>query len=1261
MGGIVAAISTFASWVAASGAISAFLVRMAITFATSLLVTRIFGKKPPKPTDNGVRQQIPPATVNSLPIMYGDAYLGGVFVDAALSQDQKVMYYVLALSNISPNGQFSYDQTKFYYGDRLVAFDATDRTKVISLTDGLGNVSTLIKNNLYISLYTSSNTGVITSTNGASAPSVVMSYSATDKKTVPAALAWASSNRQMNNIAFAIVKLVYNADEGITGLLPITFHCSHYLNSTGAAKAGDVWADYLRNVEYGGAVDESLIDTASATALNTYGDELVTFTDSSGNPQTQARYRINGVLDTGTNVLDNIEHILISCDSWMAYNAASGQWSIVINKANTVAMAFNDSNIIDDIKVSAIDINQSINQIEAKFPNSANKDVPDIVYLKTPTGLLFPNEPINKYSISFDLCNNSVQAQYLANRILEQAREDLIVEIKTTYIGIQVNAGDVVSITNSSYGWTNKLFRVMKVNEASLPDGNLGAAFQLNEYNAQVYDDKDITQYQPTPNSDQPSLSYFNDLVAPAVTDQIPNAAVPTFSVSCVLPAVGQVLSVYLYYTNIATPSTTDWNLWGVQTASNAEPFLNGSTLKFNHIGLPTDTYYFAFKVANNIGQSALSATSTAYSWLPNPSSSAVAGTFIPQFSPPTLQVPYTSGAPVFSYITPQLYGSTAGGSVDFVASQTDSDSLFVANTWRIGGSSTTGYGDIVKTNITIANPTDGGFYALWGNPSAMSASPATISVPVRYKAADGTIYQSSTAILQLVYALQGDTGTAGASGNQHAVASLYQWATATPSNPNGNSTFTWATSVNSGYSGGNGWTTTIPSNPATPSIKLWSATKGVSDLATATTTTVDWTTGFAVQDITQNGATGATGTQSASPVVFQWALTIPSSPTGSSTYTWSAGTFTPTPSGWTLTAGTSPTAGYTLWQARVNLIDSASASTTSINWTTSSISAVGYAGSTGASGSSSRLTFARVASNPTPVSGDITTSGSTSFPTSGQSSTTWGFSATWGASDPSPSSTNSLYQSDGIYNPSTGNTVWGTPYISSLKVGSLSAITVNTGGLTVSDYIQAGSAAVSGTSMTGTGMVQNSSGTFAFGNSTKNLSFNGSTLTMNGDLVVTGNLVNNAITSPFQGATYTPQTLPSTTGDNTLSWTPTITAPTAGVLLITQTLVVANRSTSTNYKVQVFAGIDNATYLPAVPIVYLQSSLAYDARMPIGILFPDGLYYTSGSCTVITLTESVDVTAGQTITLTPTIYTNATSTNLCFAGGSYTAILMKK
>jgi hypothetical protein len=1118
---ILAALSYTAAEIA-----TMFVVRFAINFAISMIVSRVFSSSSAnKNVDNGVRQQVPPATTNSIPIVYGDAYLGGAFVDAVLSTDQKTMYYVLAVSQISPDGQFSFDTTKMYWQDQIITFDGTDQTKVISLTDGAGNVQTKISGNLYINLYTSNEAGTITALNGASLPSTVMGGS-----DIAVAQRWPSSGRQMNGLAFAIVKMIYNRDAGTTQMQAITFRASHYLNSSGVAKPGDVWYDYITNEKYGCAMDPSIVDASTATALNAYSDELIAYTPAAGGTATQARYRINGVIDTGQDVLSNLDQIMLSCDSWNQYNAAKGQWAIVINKAESPSFAFNDSNIIGEIRVSAFDISASINEIQAQFPSKLNRDQSDYIYLNTPSGLLFANEPVNKYTISLNMVNDSVQAQYLANRMLEQAREDLIVTFATTYNGIQVDAGDVIEVTNAAYGWSDKLFRVIKVSEASLPDGNLGASFELNEYNAQVYDDKDITAFSAVPNSNLSNPNFFSNLTAPTVTNVNPTATIPHFDVVCGVPATGRVTEITLFYTTVASPSSTDWTVWSVQTLSNSQPFTPSTSIVFSDISLPTSTYYFSFKVANESGASILSATSTGFSWAPNPTTSAVSGTFLATFSPVVMQVPRNSSlVPSFTGLITQLYGTAAGGSIDFVTAQTDSASSFVNNTWRIGGSSTSGNGDISTTNgLVMGSLTDGGTYAQWGIPTAMTSSPATLTVPVRYKSALGVVSQSANAILQFVFVDQGATGTSGTDGNQSAVPTLYQWATTTPSNPSGQSTYTWATATNSSYTGGGGWTTTIPTNPGTSLIQLWTATKPVVAVVGTTTSTISWTSGYTISSVTANGQNGTNGTngtnganglQTARPTVYQWAVTLPSSPTGTSTYTWSSSSFTPTPSGWSTSITSAPSAGYTLWAASVNISDTATATTTTINWTLSSIVASGYAGTNGATGptggtgnqgASARICYTKTTlSSLSPTPSTITTSGSSSFPPNDS----WGTGTVWEATPQSITAGESVYQSDGIYNPATGNTVWNVPYLSALKVGSLSAITANTGNLTVSGTIQSNTAAISGTSMTGSGAVIYSSGSFAVGNSSNNITYNGSQITLNGTVVFPSNINSNNLT----------------------------------------------------------------------------------------------------------------------------------------------------
>jgi hypothetical protein len=198
-------------------------------------------------------------------------------------------------------------------------------------------------------------------------------------------------------------------------------------------------------------------------------------------------------------------------------------------------------------------------------------------------------------------------------------------------------------------------------------------------------------------------------------------------------------------------------------------------------------------------------------------------------------------------------------------------------------------------------------------------------------------------------------------------------------------------------------------------------------------------------------------------------------------------------------------------------LTESATVATTTINWTTASIVAAGYSGTngaTGANGASARIMYARIASNPTPVAGTVSVSGD-NRPTGAQASAVWGasFNVTWYASDPDPASNNSLYQADGIYNGTT--TSWSAPYISSLKVGTLSAITVNTGALTVQNaltmstagYILGGQTAYN----TGTGFFLGYSGAaykFSIGTPTNGLTWNGTDLSITGNsnIQITGN-----------------------------------------------------------------------------------------------------------------------------------------------------------
>jgi hypothetical protein len=319
---------------------------------------------------------------------------------------------------------------------------------------------------------------------------------------------------------------------------------------------------------------------------------------------------------------------------------------------------------------------------------------------------------------------------------------------------------------------------------------------------------------------------------------------------------------------------------------------------------------------------------------------------------------------------------------------------------------------------------------------------------------------QAFTSSVTLAKVTDGASGTSGTSGNQYATAYLYQWAPSTPALPTGTSGYTWSTGVNSTYSASDGWSTTVPANPGTPGLKLYVASTQVTASAGTTSTVVSYSTA-SVQAWTQNGANGTNGTngtngangvQSVNARVYQWAATIPAAPAGSPTYTWSNGNISVIPSGWSSTPGTAPSQGMTLWAAQVFVTDTATATQTTFNWSNSAVVAVGYSGSNGAAGASgaSYVTAYCASSTGTTSTAPAQTTGKTSLPATNDG----GIAGTWAATVPTLSTGQYLYQSDGIYDPSTNKVTWSIPYWSSLKVGSLSAVSANTGRLTVSDVI---------------------------------------------------------------------------------------------------------------------------------------------------------------------------------------------------------------
>jgi hypothetical protein len=549
--------------------VAKFALSAVLSFGVSKLLGNRAGSKAAGAESNGARIQLPPGTNNKLPVTYGTAFLGSATTDAKISTDQKTMWFVQAVTEVPDGATITFNQ--IYYDNKLVTFGTNGA--VASLTNnaqGSPQVDTKVANKIFIYLFPNgSSSGV--NTGGLTANQILSDAS------IPASQRWngpiyttGGQSPTMSNTAFMIIKLIYDEQAGVTGLGTLTAKVTCSITKPGAAIL-----DYMRNERYGCAIPLAQIDTASLTALNTYSDGLINYMDVNGNPATQARYRINGPLDTGIDCLTNLQNLVDACDSWLQYSEITGKWKVVINKAynqSPGALTINDlysvtsSNLVGGIDISPVDLNGTFNQLEVQYPDVNIKDQTNYAYIdlftEYPT-LISANEPINKLIVQNQLVNNFVQAKFIGIRRLLQSREDLIIDLQLDYSGIQLEAGDVIKVTLAEYGWTNKLFRVSAVIEEKFADGSLGAKIQAFEYNDTIYDNNlNITDFIPADNTGLTDPNIISQPPAPIVVPNV-SGTLNFLDVTGNVPNVGLVMSLdfnygfdsntanHLYYTTI--------------------------------------------------------------------------------------------------------------------------------------------------------------------------------------------------------------------------------------------------------------------------------------------------------------------------------------------------------------------------------------------------------------------------------------------------------------------------------------------------------------------------------------------------------------------------------------------------------------------------------------------------------------------------------------------------------------------------------------
>jgi hypothetical protein len=606
--------------IAGSLGLSAFatgIVAFAINMVVSTVISKVFAPSPPslanqEPEPNpGSRAQTPPAGDNKLPVIYGHAWTGGIITDLSITTDNQTLYYVFALSEVTNTETGGTpDEITFgdvYFGGKKCVFDGTDLTKVVLLQDESTGETQDVSGFINIYLYK----------NGSNQPANSSLTAIQVMNETGLTYTW-GGDKLMTNCAFAIIKLKYSQSRNLVGLQATNFELTNARSAP-----GDCFLDYLTSTRYGAAIPVASIDTTSLTALNTYSNATITYTLYGGGTSTTKRFEFNGALDTAQKIMKNIQYMADCADCLVKYNEITGLWGVIVQQPTySVAMDINDSNMIGAITVSPIDISNSFNIIETKFPDGTQQDTFnaatfDLAIINP--SLMFPNEPVNKQSVSLYLTNNSVTAQYIANRMLEAAREDLQIQCEINYIGLELEAGDIVSVTNANYGWSVKLFRITKVVERFGDDGSITATLLLSEYNPAIYDDYNVTEFIPADNTGLPSPITFGTVYAPTITAQYPSITNPAFTLRIQTSSAGISEYAEIYYSAYQFPTDDQLIFAGTtEVQPGGTPYVVNTYMPDVQLfNIPAGDWYFFTRMVNNLANSNYSLASAKLTWRP--------------------------------------------------------------------------------------------------------------------------------------------------------------------------------------------------------------------------------------------------------------------------------------------------------------------------------------------------------------------------------------------------------------------------------------------------------------------------------------------------------------------------------------------------------------------------------------------------------------------------------------------------------------------
>jgi hypothetical protein len=391
-------------------------------------------------------------------IIYGTMKVGGAIVfDGTTGTNNKFLHRVIA-----------------YAGHEIESFHEIYINDELLTLDGSGNVTSPSRYNGKVRIKR-----LLGTANQVADPDLVSEVSG-----------W-SSNHRLRGIAYLYIRLAFDADAFPNGVPTITTVIKGKKvfdprNSTTAWSDNPALCmrDYLVSNGYGLGEDAAnLDDTLISTAANVC--QFFNYPTLTG----ATRFTTNGAFTTALTPYDLLGDLLTSMGGLLWYG--QGKWRMKPAYYVAPTVAFNEDDIRSSITVSTrVSRRDNFNIVKGTFRGEeTNWQVTDYPEVTNSAFVAADNGEESVIDIDLPFTSDAVTARRIARIALERNRQQITVGAAFGMRALQVQTGDIITLTNARFGWTNKEFEVVSWTFGLADTYDLQTQLSLRETAESVFDD----------------------------------------------------------------------------------------------------------------------------------------------------------------------------------------------------------------------------------------------------------------------------------------------------------------------------------------------------------------------------------------------------------------------------------------------------------------------------------------------------------------------------------------------------------------------------------------------------------------------------------------------------------------------------------------------------------------------------------------------------------------------------------------------------